>query len=101
MKKYHAKAAHVTMYYDEEPKELEITTTATGTLEELIADAKRICETKQRFDDYFRTMTMDAEPFNVMTDIESGEGYIDITYHFTEGDYTTEMNVSYVVEEEK
>lgn len=101
MKKYIVKSVNILLQYDEDTKEIEIESNLIGTIDELIADAKIRCESEQQFDDYFNTMKMDVEPFNVATDVENGEGYVDVTYHFTENGYTAAMDVSYMLEEER
>jgi hypothetical protein len=66
------------------------------TIWELKEDARSIAQMAAENDRYFKTMTMDEEPY-----ISVDNEYIDFTFDFTEGDFTTDIRVSYVMESEK
>lgn len=95
MKKYTVTFCSYTYYYDnDESLELECEFPETATLEELTGYAKSICEMAARNDDYFKTMTMKEDPF---VSVNEEDGYIDVTFDFVEGDFVTDIRVSYTV----
>lgn len=95
MKKYTVTFCSYTYNYDNyESRELECNFPESATLEELTEYAKSICEMAARTDDYFKTMTMKENPF---VSVNEEEGYIDITFDFFEGDFVTDIEVSFSV----
>ena len=99
MKKYTVTFCSYTFHYDnDERRELECEFPETATIEELTEYAKSICELAARNDDYFKTMEIKDDPF---FSVNEEDGYIDVTFDFVEGDFVTDISVSYSVEVSK
>ena len=95
MKKYTVTSCSYTLHYDnDESLELECDFPGEATLEDLAEDARSICKMAARNDDYFKTMEMKKEPF---VSVNEEDGYIDVTFDFVEGDFVTDICVSYSV----
>lgn len=95
MKKYKIQATYITRHYDDASAEHEAQSPASEmSIEDLKEYARELVRLSASDDEYFRTMTMDDDP-SINVDNE----YIDILFDFTEGDFTTDIRVSFVVED--
>lgn len=95
---YTITSAYLTEYYDnDETRETEVTFPETATLEILIEKARKICEEEQVFNEYFNGMKMNETPD--VCNRAKEDGYIDISFEFSNNDFRTDMRVSYTVEE--
>ena len=84
--------AYITRHYDNDSAEHEATAPAGDlTIEELTAIARDYAKMTARDDSYFRTMTMDE-----LADVQISENLIDISFTFTEGDFSTDITVTFV-----
>lgn len=82
---------YVSCEYDDESSEHEATAPAGDlTIEELTAIAKDYAKATARDDSYFRTMTMKEEAY-----IQIFDDSVDISCTFTEGDFSTDITVSF------
>lgn len=94
MKKYKINATYITRYYDDTSAEHEAQSPASAmSVDELKEYARELVRLTASEDEYFRTMTMDDAP-----SINVDDEYIDIVFDFTEGDFTTDIRVSFTVE---
>lgn len=94
MKKYKINSTYITRYYDDTSAEHEAQSPASAmSVDELKEYARELVRLTAVDDRYFSTMTMNVEP-----SINVDDEYIDIVFDFTEGDFTTDIRVSFGVE---
>ncbi len=95
MKKYKIQATYITRHYDDASAEHESQSPASEmSIEELKEYARGLVRLTAGGDEYFRTMNMSEEPA-----INVDDDYIDIIFDFTAGDFTTDIRVSFTVED--